>query len=134
MQRGEEIARAHAQQLLDLTAAARQGNGSVDGTGSAVLKTNPTHQLITIEDVVITGNVSTRNVSLLHDAGIRKGQTIEAEKLAKRIENVFGGGFFESVKFGLEKGSGSGSLVQVCAGAAAHVEHRRHPAACGHRA
>lgn len=112
IKRGEDIARAQLAQLQTVAARVRHDLPQA-APGGVTQKVNPTQELITIEDVVITGNVSTRDVSLLHDAGIKSGQTLEAGKLAKRIENVFGGGFFESVKFGIEKGARGGHIVKV---------------------
>jgi len=111
--RGEKVARAQSEQLRALTAAARRPPVASATHDATALKVNPTQELISIENVVISGNASTRDVSLLRDAGIKRGQTLRAEDLSKRIENVFGGGFFESVKFGLEKGARGGHIVNV---------------------
>jgi NTE family protein len=113
IKRGEEVARAHQEQLLALTAAARPLPVSSTANSSNEQKVTSTQELITIEDVVITGNVSTRDVSLLRDAGIKRGQMLKSDDLSRRIENVFGGGFFESVKFGLERGAHGGYVVKV---------------------
>jgi NTE family protein len=74
--------------------------------------------VLTVENVIIEGNVGARELSLLTAVGIKKGETLNTSELQQRIENIFGVGFFESVRFGVERGPHGGDVLRI------HVKER----------
>ncbi|MGE4092631.1 MAG: BamA/TamA family outer membrane protein, partial [Candidatus Binatia bacterium] len=113
MARGEEAAHAQAGALRQLADALHRASVTTSAPAADAQNVASEPKIITIEEVIITGNVSTRDLSLLKDAGIKKGQTLKVQDLASRIESIFGGGFFESVKFGIRQGKRGGYVLKV---------------------
>lgn len=110
--RGEASARAQSEHLRRI-AALLPTPPSVPPPALPVDLTAPGEPQIQIERVILAGNVSAHDLSLLKELGLKRGQTLTASKLAERIERVFGAGFFESVKFSLEPGAAGGHIVRI---------------------
>lgn len=68
---------------------------------------------LTIEDVIIEGNANTSDLSLLQEVGITPGETVQMSDLEERIKRIFGVGFFESVRFGVEPGKRGGEVLRI---------------------
>ena len=108
--KGKEAALAMRHQLERLAGVERQTERAAAPA--------PPHQPspvrpLQIEDVIIEGNVSTSDLSLLREIGLRKGETVYATDLEARLKRIYGVGFFESVQFGVEPGKRGGDIVRV---------------------
>ena len=113
IKKGEDAARAHAEFLRKLAESLNRHEPELTPPSSSQgIEAMPKGE-IKIEDVVIQGNVKTKELYLLKELGIQKGETLEIPELENRIAKIFGIGFFESVGFDLEEGKDGGEILKL---------------------
>jgi NTE family protein len=109
---GEAAARAQIERIREIAGP----NGGVPAAAS--VRTDP-DQRVRIDSIQMSGDADTRDLALLHGAGIRRGDRLTARELDERIRNIFGSEFLDTVRVATEPTDSGGYRLRL------HIERRQ---------
>lgn len=113
IQKGEEAAREKMEHLRELAESLKKSSTrSVLMIDSQGIGTMPKGE-IKIDNVIIEGNVKTKELYLMKTLGIEKGEIVGLMQLENRIAKIFGVGFFDSVQFDITEGESGGEILKL---------------------
>jgi len=113
---GEASARAQIDGIRATAGAAVRG--PTEPAAPPSVRADP-DQRVRIDSIQLSGDADTRDLALLHAAGIRRGDRLTAHDLDERIRNIFGSEFLDTVRVITEPTDSGGYRLRL------HIERRQ---------